>query len=120
MKADQAAKGGEQPRKRPRTDISQLEAQLQDLTLQVRALNQDARPGDVSGLSISSIGRSGRSDSMGRVSLGLDSGAEITVWPPGLYPQVITQGNASSRKGAKYFGPGDTTHPTLPDLGSRK
>ena len=120
MKADQAAKAGEQSRKRPRTDISQLEAQLQDLTLQVRALNHDARPGDVSGLSISSLGCSGRSDSEGRVSLGLDSGAEVTVWPPDLYPQVITQENASSRKGIKYFGPGDTKHPTLPDLGSRR
>ena len=54
------------------------------------------------------------------VAIGLDSGAEITVWPPGLHPGVPTQETSESRRGVKYYGPGDTKEPSLPNLGKRK
>ena len=43
------------------------------------------------------------------VIIGLDSGAEITLWPPRLCPEVKTEESAESRSGVKYWGPGDLT-----------
>ena len=37
----------------------------------------------------------------------IDSGAEITVWPPDLAPETPTEESGVSRTGVKYFGPGD-------------
>ena len=55
----------------------------------------------------------------GRVTIGLDSGAEISVWPPELCPDVETQQSDASRSGRKYYAPGDNVLPSLPDLCSR-
>ena len=49
-----------------------------------------------------------------------DSGAEPTVWPPELFPEVATAESEESRRGVKYFRPGDTIAPTLPNLGMRQ
>ena len=54
------------------------------------------------------------------MTLGLRSGAEITVWPPGLHPSVPTESSKESQAGVKYFGPGDTVTPSLPNMGRRK
>ena len=53
------------------------------------------------------------------VVIGVDSGAELTVWPADLLPGVPTMETAESRAGVYYWGPGDTTKPTIPDLGKR-
>ena len=54
-----------------------------------------------------------------RVSIGLDSGAELTVWSPNLIPEVETKSSKDSRAGVKYYGPGDVHGPTLADQGER-
>jgi hypothetical protein len=55
----------------------------------------------------------------GKVTIGIDSGAELSVWPPELCPEIKTEPTAASKAGTKYYGPGDKEAPTLPDLGSR-
>ena len=42
-----------------------------------------------------------------RATLGLDSGGEIAVWLPELFPEAATVESEESRRGVKYFGPGD-------------
>ena len=54
-----------------------------------------------------------------RVRVGVDSGAEFTVWPGTLSPEVPTEPSASSRVGVCYWGLGDIDAPTLPDMGTR-
>ena len=66
-------------------DISNLEEKMKELSLALEAVKTDS----VGSLEISQLEQevsalTGRS----RVSLGLDSGAEITLWPPELLPQV--------------------------------
>ena len=39
------------------------------------------------------------------ISVGIDSGAEITAWPPELAPETPTQESEESRSSAKYFWP---------------
>ena len=52
-----------------------------------------------------------------KVSIGLDSGAELTVWPPSLIPEVKTKPSKDSVAGVKYYGPGDVQGPSLIDEG---
>jgi hypothetical protein len=54
-----------------------------------------------------------------RVTIGLDSGAEITVWPPELVLEIPTEDSPESRRGVKYYCPGGTVAPSLPNLGER-
>ena len=51
---------------------------------------------------------------------GIDSSAEITVWPPELAPETPTEESDESRLGVKYFGPGDKNGPTLVNHGRRR
>ena len=43
------------------------------------------------------------------ISVGIDSGAEITVWPPELAPETPTEESDESRLGVKYFRHSSTT-----------
>ena len=55
-----------------------------------------------------------------KVSLGVDSGAEPTVWPSDLFPEMAPlQPNDASRKGACYWAPDDLEYPSIPDEGKR-
>ncbi len=54
-----------------------------------------------------------------KVTIGIDSGAEITVWPPNLVP-ILTESSEESRRGTMYFGPGDVDRPSLANLGKRR
>ena len=38
----------------------------------------------------------------------VDSGAEVTVWPPELFLEVATVESEESHRGVKNLGPGDT------------
>ena len=52
--------------------------------------------------------------------LGVDSGAELTVWPSDLFPEMAPlQPNDASRRGVCYGAPGDLEHPSIPDEGTR-
>ena len=51
------------------------------------------------------------------ISVGIDSGAEVTVWPPELALDMPTEESEESRSGVKYFGPGDKNGPTLVNHG---
>ena len=54
------------------------------------------------------------------VRIGVDSGAEISVWPSDLFAERPLEPNESSAAGVKYWAPGDIDSPSIPDLGSRK
>ena len=54
------------------------------------------------------------------ISVGIDSGAEITVWPPEIAHETPTEESDESRLGVKYFGPGDKNGPTLVNHGRRR
>ncbi|CAK0868056.1 unnamed protein product, partial [Prorocentrum cordatum] len=73
----------------------------------------------ISAIEASEVSAVSYSRSDPRVTIGLDSGAEITVWPPELVPEVPTKDSPESRRGVKYYGPGDTVAPSLPNLGKR-
>ena len=38
--------------------------------------------------------------------MGVDSGAEVTVWPPEMFLEVATVESNESRRGGKFVGPG--------------
>ena len=130
LKAETAAGGGgnDGDRKRRRTDVSSLEGQIAVLAQQIQNLDGDKSVGSVG---ISSIEHEAPIEMNGkelmaltgitkRVTLGLDSGAELTVWPPGLAPEVDALPSVESIRGVKYYGPGDTKSPSLPNLGRRR
>ena len=48
--------------------------------------------------------------------MGVDSGAQVIVWPPELFPEVAAVESQESRRGVKYVGLGDNTTPTLSNL----
>ena len=68
---------------------------------------------------VNSVAEQRKTFKNGRVTIGLDSGAEISVWPPELCDGNVTTPSAASRAGRKYFGPGGKSYPSLPDLGDR-
>ena len=123
LKAEQGAAasssgGDERGPKRKRTDISAIEEQLAALNLSIQTLKDS---GNLGSLSISNVDAEiGAVGSSGDVLIGLDSGAEVTVWPPELHPGVPTEPSIQSRSGVKYFGPGDKDGPTLVNEGMRK
>ena len=45
-----------------------------------------------------------------RITMGVDSGAEVTVWPPELFPEVATVESEESRRGMRYFGQETKSH----------
>ena len=71
------------------------------------------------GLTVGAV-ESGGNETRRRVSIGLDSGAELMVWPPNLIPEVETKPSKDSRSGTKYYGPGDVHGPTLANQGKRE
>jgi len=108
--------------KRRRTDISALEDRFEALKLELEEAKKD-----VGAVEICQVERSAGSTASGgeinavekkMVRIGVDSGAEISVWPPELVPEVPIQD--SPQKGIKYYGPGDVNGPTLENLGQRK
>ena len=85
-----SAADGELTAKKRKRDIAALEKQLAELKLgephvEIGAVTTNSK----------------------LISVGIDSGAEITVWPPELAPETPTEESDESRLGAKYFGPGD-------------
>ena len=55
-----------------------------------------------------------------RVKIGVDSGAELTVWPSDLcqdFAELVP--NDASREGVCYWAPGDLEYPSIPDEGTR-
>ena len=63
------------------------------------------------GRAISAVGRT--------VRIGVDSGAELSVWPEGLFAETPLVPNDDSAAGVMYWGPGDIDQPSIRDLGSR-
>ncbi|CAK0871008.1 unnamed protein product [Prorocentrum cordatum] len=109
-------------RKRQRVDIAAIEEQLRALSLNIGAL-KDQDCGSVELCQVSEqkeVGMVHAQTTTNHVTMGLDSGAEVTVWPPELFPQVATEESPESRRGVKYFGPGDRETPSLPNLGRRR
>ena len=89
---------------------SQLEQQLRSLSISVSEWKSEP---ELCSLTFGTIQISSK-----RTTMDVDSGAEFIVWPPELLPEVATIGSAQSRRGVKYFGPGDKITPTLPILAS--
>ena len=55
----------------------------------------------------------------GEILIGVDSGAEIPVWPTTLCDQVPTIESEESRSGVRYWAPGDLYAPSIPNEGTR-
>ena len=109
-------------KKSPRVDVAAIEKQMRELSLSIGAL-RDQDCGSVELCQVSEakeVGMVHTLTTMNHVTMGLDSGAEVTVWPPELFPQVATEESPESRRGVKYFGPGDRETPSLPNLGRRR
>ena len=54
-----------------------------------------------------------------RVAIGIDSGAEIPVWPETLHSEVETHSTQQSLSGEAYWAPGDLKEPSVKNLGIR-
>ncbi|CAK0797196.1 unnamed protein product [Prorocentrum cordatum] len=74
-------------------DIAAIEEQMRALSLSIGAL-KDQDCGSVELCRVSEtqeVGMVHAQTATNRVTMGLDSGAEVTVWPPELFPQVATE-----------------------------
>ncbi len=54
-----------------------------------------------------------------RVAIGIDSGAEIPVWPETLHSEVESQSTQQSLSREAYWAPGDLKEPSVKNLGVR-
>ena len=54
------------------------------------------------------------------LKIGIDSGAELSVLPRQLFPEIPIEETEASRNGVKYFGPGDLHEPTIKEYGETK
>ena len=108
-------------RKKRDEDLASLQKQLAQLSTQCEKIAKEDSVG-VGSISLSSIESAiAHIGAVSRlVTIGVDSGAELSVWPDNLVPEGKTIETAESRAGTCYWGPGDTTRPTIPDLGKRK
>ena len=114
--------------KRPRTrdqnsmDLSELQSSIAELSSQCAALVRErGGAAQLSNIMLASVGSSslhavgpGRS-----VTIGVDSGAELSVWPEDLYDDVETKPTPESIAGVRYWGAGDREQPSIPDKGKR-
>ena len=122
----QDADAGPSALKRKRVDeIADLRESLASLSLQCDLMAENAKKG-VGSISLSSVelpspslSSVAGSSTGSKVKIGVDSGAEITVWPKNLYPQVETTPSMESQAGVKYWGPSDITSPSIADHGNR-
>ena len=56
--------------------------------------------------------------SANNTTTGVDSVAEGFIGRPQFSPDVATVESEESRRGVRYFGPGDNMTPALPNLGN--
>ena len=117
-----SAADGELTAKKRKRDIAALEKQLAELKLEeLSSLESVVETVELSAVEWEphvEIGALTTSSKL--ISVGMDSGAEITVWPPELAPETPTEESDESRLGVKYFGPGDKNGPTLVNHGRRR
>ena len=93
-------------------DIAALEQQLKSLSFSVTENNSEP---ELCSLTIGTVQSSSK-----RTTMGMDSGAEVTVWPLEVFSEVATVESEESRPGMKYFGPRDNFEPTLPNVAKRQ
>jgi len=104
--------------------IDKIQDQIKALTLEC----EKVKKGEVGGLTLACLEKDpvrslelcalehGEQDS---VTVGIDSGAEVSVWPRDLRPEVPMEETSQSRAGVMYYGPGDTVSPSIRNLGRR-
>ena len=108
---------GELTAKKRKRDIAALEKQLAELKLEELSLLESV----VETVELSAVEwephveiGAGTTNSK-LISVGIDSGAEITVWPPEIAPETPTEESDESRLGVKYLARGqersDTRQP---------
>ena len=51
--------------------------------------------------------------------MGIDPGAEISVWPSKLHDHVALEATEESKSGVMYWGPSDLTAPSIKNEGKR-
>jgi len=112
--ADEVGDGPSSKRKR----ISALETAAANLVEAIKGLKEEDDVGSIS-LSAVELGIGAVQAQDGKVRIGVDSGAEITVWPVDLHSEVPTVPSQESTAGVCYWGPGDKTRPTIRDHGTR-
>ena len=106
-----SAADGEQTAKRRKRDIAALEKQLAELKLEeLSSLESVVETVELSAVEWEPHVEIGAVTTKSKlISVGIDSGAEITVWPPELAPETPTEESDESRLGVKYYGPGTRT-----------
>ena len=60
------------------------------------------------------------SENTSKISIGVDSGAEISVWPLTLRSEIPLQPTEESKQGVAYWAPGDLKSPSIRNLGTRE
>ena len=117
-----SAADGELTAKKRKRDIAALEKQLAELKLEeLSSLESVVETVELSAVECEPHVEIGAVTTNSKlISVGIDSGAEITVWPPELAPETPTEESDESRVGVKYFGPGDKNGPTLVNHGRRR
>ena len=107
--------------KKRKRDIAALEKQLAELKLEeLSSLESVVETVELSAVECEPQVEIGAVTTNSKlISVGIDSGAEITVWPPELAPETPTE-ESESRLGVKYFGAGDKNGPTLVNHGRRR
>ena len=117
-----SAADGELTAKKRKRDIAALEKQLAELKLEeLSSLESVVETVELSAVEWEPHVEIGAVTTNSKlISVGIDSGAEITVWPPELAPETPTEESDESRLGVKYFGPGDKNGPTLVNHGRRR
>ena len=113
---------GELTAKKRKRDIAALEKQLAELKLEeLSSLESVVETVELSAVEWEPHVEIGAVTTNSKlISVGIDSGAEITVWPPEIAPETPTEESDESRLGVKYFGPGDKNGPTLVNHGRRR
>ena len=98
-----------------RKRINALEEAAAQLVEAVRSFKSDE---EVGALALNAIELAAEIGAVrrGEVRIGIDSGAEISVWPLDLFPGVVLQSLASSRAGTMHWSP-DKAAPSIKELG---
>ena len=95
--------------RRGKRDIAALERQLAELKLEeLSSLDTAIETIELNAVEVKSpfpCAGGTAAENPKLISVGIDAGAEITVWPPELAPETPTEESEESRSGAKSFWP---------------
>ena len=115
--ADDGSGGGSPDQNAKKRRISALEAAVEQFKEVLEAFKAEEE--DVGSITLSAIEieLNAIMSSLGAIRVGIDSGAELSVWPTSLHPEVETEETWESKQGVAHWAPGDKKKPTIADRG---